>query len=142
MIKLEVEKLGVDIICFFFLVVYLGGLFFERLMFFFLIIIGFFFILFVNFKIFVIVVGFLESLEDISMMLYFIKWSEIDYDDYCLVLFFINRDFFGGVLGLVWIVDFDYMSFGGICFRRMFFDENEEVMYLNIVVVMLLNYGV
>lgn len=75
------------------------------------------------------------------MMSYLIKWSEIDHDDYCLALLFTNRDFPGGALGLAWIADSDHMSSGGICSRRMFFDEKEEALYLNTAVVTLLNYG-
>ena len=141
MTKLEVEKPGADIICFPSLVVHSGGSFPERLSFSSLIIIGPLLTLSVNFKISVTVAGSLESPEDISMMSYLIKWSEIDHDDYCLALLFTNRDFPGGALGLAWIADSDHMSYGGICSTRMFFDEKEEAMHLNTAVVTLLNYG-
>lgn len=141
MTKLEVEKPGVDIICFPSLAVHSGGSFPERLTFSSLIIIGPLLTLSVNFKISVTVAGSLESPEDISMMSYLIKWSEIDHDDYCLALLFTNRDFPDGALGLAWIADSYHMSSGGICSTRMFFDEKEEAMYLNTAVVTLLNYG-
>ena len=139
MTKLEVEKPGADIICFPSLVVHSGGSFPERLTFSSLIIIGPLLTLFC--KISVTVAGSLESPEDISMMSYLIKWSEIDHDDYCLALLFTNRDFPDGALGLAWIADSYHMSSGGICSTRMFFDEKEEAMYLNTAIVTLLNYG-
>ena len=87
-------------------------------------------------------VGSLESPEDIDILSYLVKWSEIDHDDYCLALFFTYRDFTGGALGLAWVADPDLANPGGICSKRILLEEEEEeAMNFNTGLVTFLNYG-
>ncbi|XP_022796537.1 disintegrin and metalloproteinase domain-containing protein 10-like [Stylophora pistillata] len=85
--------------------------------------------------------GSLASPDDISILSYLTKWSEIDHDDYCLALLFTYRDFPSGALGLAWIASTDQMDPGGICSPETYLEGKEEPMYFNTGVVTLLNYG-
>ena len=87
------------------------------------------------------VLGSLASPDDISILSYLTKWSEIDHDDYCLALLFTYRDFPSGALGLAWIASTDQMDPGGICSPETYLEGKEEPMYFNTGVVTLLNYG-
>ncbi|XP_077993922.1 disintegrin and metalloproteinase domain-containing protein 10-like [Glandiceps talaboti] len=70
------------------------------------------------------------------------KFSEYNFNGYCLGILFTNRDFSGGVLGLAWI---GYSTWsgpaGGICQPRVLVTSDYKRRSMNTVVVTLRNYG-
>ena len=86
--------------------------------------------------------GSLASPDNIDIMPYLIKWSELDHDRYCLALLFTYRDFSDGTLGLAWVADPDVDTPGGICSKRVLFEEENEALNFNTVVASFENYGV
>lgn len=64
----------------------------------------------------------------------------IDYSDVCEVFLFIDCDFEGGILGFVWIGDFDGGVVGGICDKFVDYGGGKKWSY-NIGVVILKFYG-
>ncbi|KAJ7339636.1 Disintegrin and metalloproteinase domain-containing protein 10 [Desmophyllum pertusum] len=85
--------------------------------------------------------GSLESPQDIDIMPYLVKWSEIDHDSYCLALLFTYRDFSDGALGLAWVAEPDLESPGGICAKKVLLEESDEKMNFNTALVTFVNYG-
>ncbi|XP_020621423.1 disintegrin and metalloproteinase domain-containing protein 10-like isoform X2 [Orbicella faveolata] len=86
--------------------------------------------------------GSLESPQDIGIMPYLVKWSEIDHSAYCLALLFTYRDFSDGALGLAWVAEPEFDTPCGICSKMVRLEEEHEALSLNTALATLLNYGV
>lgn len=84
----------------------------------------------------------MESPQDIDIMPYLVKWTEIDHSAYCIALLFTYRDFSDGALGLAWVGEPDLETHGGICSTRVLLEEEHEALSFNTALATLLNYGV
>ena len=59
-----------------------------------------------------------------------------------MVLLFTYRDFSDGTLGLAWVADPDVNTPGGICSKRVLFEEENEVLNFITAVASFASYGV
>ena len=90
----------------------------------------------------IVLLGSLASPDNIDIMPFLVKWSEIDHDSYCLALLFTYRDFADGALGLAWVAEPELDTPGGICSKRVLLEEEEEALNFNTAVASFKNYGV
>lgn len=85
--------------------------------------------------------GSLGSPENLEIMPYLVKWSELDHDHYCLALLFTYRDFADGALGLAWVAEPDLDTPGGICSKRVLLEDENKAFNFNTAVASFKNYG-
>lgn len=76
-------------------------------------------------------------LGDFQVIKFLEKFSEGDYESFCLAYMFTFRDFEGGTLGLAWTGDLK--NAGGVCERKGHFRGGLKS--LNTGIITLLNYG-
>ena len=86
--------------------------------------------------------GSLSSPDNIDIMPYLVKWSQINHDAYCLALLFTYRDFANGALGLAWVAEPELDTPGGICSKRVLSEEDGDIYNFNTAVASFKNYGV
>ena len=74
--------------------------------------------------------------SSLTVYKYLDAFSEYDFSNVCLGIAFSSRDFSDGVLGLAWVASSSgYGAAGGICQRRIIFENTEYSLNTNIITV-------